>query len=71
MTIYSRESCVPCHQLKKYLNSRGVLFTEKSVDDDHNLKELIEITGTLLLPTVVKGNNIIRGLNYGAIAKIL
>jgi len=71
MIVYSRSNCPPCFQLKKFLTSKGVAFVEKNVDDDHNLKELIEITGTLLLPTIVKGNNIIRGLNYGAIAKIL
>jgi glutaredoxin len=71
MTIYSRSTCGPCQSLKKYLVHKGVEFIEKSVDDEKNLKEMLKLTGVMIVPTVVKGDNVIIGLNFGALAKLL
>ena len=71
MTIYSRSSCQPCQALKKFLTYKGIEFIEKSVDIEENLKEMLKLTGVMIVPTVVKGDNVIIGLNFGALAKLL
>lgn len=71
MIIYSRATCGPCHQLKKYLLHKGVAFIEKSVDDENNLREMLKITGVQIVPTAVKGEKYVIGLNYSAINAML
>ena len=71
MTIYSRSTCGPCQSLKKYLVHKGVEFIEKSVDDENNLKEMLALTGVQIVPTAVKGDKYVIGLNYSAINAII
>lgn len=71
MIIYSRASCPPCVSLKKFLTHKGIEFIEKSVDEECNLVEMLKLTGVMIVPTVVKGDSVIIGLNFGALAKLL
>jgi glutaredoxin 3 len=69
--VYTRSSCAPCQTLKMWLNRKNVSYTELNVDDPKIADRLITLTGTLLLPTVVIGETIIKGLNIGKIAKAI
>lgn len=71
MTIYSRATCAPCISLKKYLIHKGVAFIEKSIDDEENLKEMLKLTGVQIVPTAVKNDKYVIGLNYSAINAML
>ena len=71
MTIYSRVSCPPCQSLKKFLTHKGIEYVEKSVDIEENLKEMLELTGVQIVPTTVKGDRYVVGLNYSAVLAML
>ena len=71
LSVFSRASCQPCYQLKKYLTHKGIDFKEFDVDIDENLNKMLKLTGKMIVPTVVRGDQIIVGLNYGALAKML
>jgi glutaredoxin len=44
--IYSTTTCPYCRQLKEYLSSKNIQFTEKMVDlDESTQKEMQEISG--------------------------
>jgi glutaredoxin len=74
ITLFSSSSCAPCHQLKHYLKLKGVEYTERSVDDEPNLREeMIGLVGYALFPTIKieRGDEVkvIAGYNLGALSK--
>lgn len=49
ITIYSTTTCPYCRQLKDYLRSKNIEFTEKLIDtDDAAQKEMSEASGGFL-----------------------
>lgn len=53
ITIYSRESCAPCAMLKKYLNTKGIQFTNRDISDDDNAAEAYAYSGYSIVPVTV------------------
>ena len=71
MTIYSRESCSPCRQLKTYLDRKGITYEVKDVDQPENLKELLNLTGLATVPVTIIKDQIIPGLNLKRISEAM
>lgn len=66
MIIYSLPNCCDCKALKKYLTEKGVEFEDKIVSTQKDMEEIGNITGKTQVdfPVVVRGEEIICGLNY-------
>ena len=76
ITLFSSDYCAPCKQVKHYLKLKGVEYTERSVDDEPNLREeMIGLVGYALFPTIKieRGDEVkvIAGYNLGALSKEL
>lgn len=67
VTIYSRQGCAPCNQLKQFMKLKGLSYVEKSVDNPDNAAEAYGYAGMSIVPvTVVENNNtkqVISGYN--------
>jgi glutaredoxin len=47
--IYSTTTCPFCRQLKEYLSSKNIIYTEKMIDqDEESQKEMVNISGGFL-----------------------
>lgn len=71
ITLYKTESCAPCAQVKKYLDHKGIEYITKDADNEHNAQILINLTGQRIVPTLQKGNQVVVGLNWSQIAKLV
>jgi glutaredoxin len=71
MIVYTSSTCAFCPQLKKWLNSRGYEYTEKSIEDQENLKELLKLSGISTVPVTIVNNHPYLGLDLGGIAKAM
>lgn len=78
ITVYSTTTCPYCKQLKDYLTSKNIAFTEKLVDmDELAQKEMSQVSnGFLGVPfTVVtdENNNVstVLGFDRGKLDKVL
>lgn len=69
--VYSRKTCAPCHALKNYLKLQNVQFEELDVEDPKNLEEMLKISGLTMVPTTVIGDQVVPGLNFSLISKLL
>ena len=71
ITVYSRVSCGPCKELKKYLSYKQVEYQEVDADTI----DLQALTGSRIVPTVIvdtdEGQRIITGYNPSALASLL
>ncbi|MGX7108092.1 glutaredoxin family protein [Facklamia miroungae] len=56
ITLYSKSGCGQCVFLKRYLDSKGVSYQEKSVEDQNNLEEVKELN-CQSLPVVLIGHS--------------
>lgn len=70
VTLYSKKSCAPCVGVKRYLDKKGVDYVEKDIELTANAMELQWATGMLSAPTVVDGDFVVVGPNYGKLAKL-
>lgn len=69
ITIYSRPTCAPCNQIKKFLNLKGLSYEVKDVDaDPNNAAEALALAGMSIVPVTVitkqdDTQEVISGLN--------
>lgn len=61
-TIYVIPECEACDEIKEFLGTRNISFTEKNVNDNIELQtELTDLTGALKVPTTVIGEEVLTG----------
>ena len=65
VTLYSTPGCDACGEARKLLNSRGVPFTEVSVNNEKQLEVLRNAVGSNSVPSIVVGSTVLKGLEEG------
>lgn len=62
--VYSTPTCGYCHQAKKFLNERGVIFSEFDVSRDQAAaQEMMKLTGQMGVPVIVIDGQTIIGFD--------
>ena len=56
ITLYSRPSCQPCKQIKRWWNKNGVTFNEVNVEESPADLEAIKALGYERVPVTVVSN---------------
>ena len=56
ITIYSRPSCQPCKQIKRWWNTKGVTYQEVNVEDSAADRAAIKELGYDGVPVIVVSN---------------
>ncbi len=64
VTVYSTPSCPYCHQVKQYLQGRGVAFDDHDVSRDQAAaQEMVRISGQRGVPVVQIGDQVVIGFD--------
>ena len=72
VTIYVRNTCPYCHQVKEFLSQQGIVYKEIEVSQDREGRdEMIRISGQRGVPVIVINNKVIIGFNRQAIEENL
>ena len=72
ISVYSTPTCPYCHQLKDYLQEKGLKFTDFDVAaDSTKAQEMIDKSGQMGVPVVDIEGKIIVGFDKAAIDKEL
>lgn len=72
VTVYSAPWCGFCVAAKKYLDEKGVKYTEKDVDKDPKFaEEAVEKSGQMGIPVLDIDGKIIVGFDRPAINHLL
>lgn len=70
--IYSTSWCPACVKAKKYLNLKGIEFSEINVADKHeDRNEVFEVSGQRTVPVLNINGEIIVGFDKTAIDKAI
>lgn len=72
VTVYSAPWCGYCVAVKRYLDSRGVDYTEKDVDEDPaNAREAVDKSGQMGIPVLDIDGQIVVGYDRPTIDRLL
>lgn len=72
VVIYTTPSCPFCRQAEKFMQERGVEYTEYDVlEDQKRLEEMIDVSGQMGVPVLVVGGKVLLGFNSEALGKAL
>ncbi len=70
--VYTTPTCGYCHQLKGFLQERGVPFEEKDVSRDRAAaQEMVNLTGQMGVPVAVIGGETVIGFDRPRIEALL
>lgn len=62
VTLYTGTECPPCDSARKLLQQRGVPFAERTISTEDDANALLRVTGGRSLPSLMVGNQALRGL---------
>jgi glutaredoxin-like YruB-family protein len=72
VVIYTTPTCGFCHQVKSYLNRRGVPFVERDVSrDPQAASEMVRVSGQQGVPVTVIDGQVVLGANMPLIDQLL
>mgnify|MGYP001155988723 CR=1 FL=1 len=72
VTVYTTPTCGFCHQVRAYLNQRGVPFTEYDVSlDPQAAAEMVRLSGQQGVPVVLIDGQVVVGFNRPLIDQLL
>lgn len=63
VTLYTSESCVPCGNGRSMLTSRGIPFTERTVNSLEDAEALKRLSGGSSLPLLTIGSQHLKGFS--------
>ena len=69
ITVYSKQNCVRCEMVKRYLNDKGVSFEEIDVLEDNKALASLRDKGYAELPVVDIGGEFHTGFRPDVLAK--
>lgn len=68
VVLYTTGNCDPCEVVRSALQRRGVAFAEKDVSSDPTLQaELKSLAGSITVPTIAIGKDVLTGYNQAAL----
>jgi len=71
INIYTSPTCPFCHQVKDYLDSQKIKYTDFDVTDQKNAQAMIDKSGQMGVPVLDIEGKIIVGFDKEAIDKEL
>ncbi|GIP38037.1 hypothetical protein J31TS4_13170 [Paenibacillus sp. J31TS4] len=71
VTVYSRNHCPYCDQVKKYLQTNNIEYVEKNVELNEAFAEELWNMGMQSVPVTVIGENKILGMNVTKFKQVL
>ena len=69
ITIYSKQNCIKCEMVKRYLTDKGVQFTEVDVLKDTEALQMLRDVGYAELPVVDVNGEFHTGFRPELLAK--
>lgn len=68
VTLYVSKDCDACDLVRLHLQKRGVPFTEKDAGSDMEVQnELLEVSGSMKIPALTVGEQVVSGYNRNEI----
>ncbi len=71
VTVYSKNNCMQCKMVKKWLGEHDVAFDEINIDEQPEYIQTVIDMGFRAAPVVTKGEISFSGFRPGELAKLV
>lgn len=71
IVVYTSNTCGYCHEAKKYLDGKGVSYTEKNVSTDMDARKELMDQGFMGVPVIMVDDEIIQGFDKRKLESLL
>mgnify|MGYP002362451167 FL=1 len=71
VTVFSKNNCMQCNMVKKWLADKAVQFKEINIDDEPQYIEQIKAMGFMAAPIIVKDEVSFSGFRPAELAKLV
>lgn len=72
VVVYSTPTCPHCVTVKKYLQDKGIKYTDLDVAQDQEARaDMMEKTGRMAVPVVMVGENVVVGFDKTKLDQLL
>lgn len=71
VVVYSSNTCGYCVEAKKYLDAKGVAYTEKNVSTDVQARKELMAQGFMGVPVIFVDEEIIQGFDKKRLDELL
>jgi glutaredoxin 3 len=72
VVIFTQPRCGNCARAKQFLAAHNIQYEERNVARDRQaLRELVEMHGSQITPTILVGDNRLVGFNEKELARLL
>jgi glutaredoxin 3 len=68
ITIYSKNACAYCLQAKNLLTSKGIVFNEVRIDEDHAAREFVLSQGHRTVPQIYQNDELLVSGGFTGLA---
>ncbi|WEV44612.1 glutaredoxin-like protein NrdH [Streptococcaceae bacterium ESL0687] len=71
VTVFSKNNCMQCNMVKKWLNDKGAQFKEINLDEQPEYITQVKEMGFMAAPVVSNGEIAFSGFRPGELAKLI
>ena len=71
VTVFSKNNCMQCNMVKKWLTDKSVQYKEINIDDEPQYIEEIKAMGFMAAPIIVKDEVSFSGFRPTELAKLI
>ncbi len=71
VVVYTSNTCGYCHEAKRYLDSKGVSYTEKNVSTDAVARKELMDQGFMGVPVIQVDEDIVQGFDKKRLEELL
>ena len=71
VTVYSKNNCMQCHMVKKWLSDKAVQFQEINIDEQPQYIDQVREMGFMAAPIIVKDTLSFSGFRPTELAKLI
>ena len=71
VTVFSKNNCMQCNMVKKWLVDKAVQFKEINIDDEPQYIDHVKEMGFMAAPIIVKDSLSFSGFRPAELAKLI
>ncbi|MDN6071258.1 MAG: glutaredoxin-like protein NrdH [Lactococcus plantarum] len=71
VTVFSKNNCMQCHMVKKWLADKAVQFQEINIDEQPQYIDQVREMGFMAAPIIVKDSVSFSGFRPTELAKLI
>ncbi|MDO4772878.1 MAG: glutaredoxin family protein [Bacillota bacterium] len=71
ITIFTSNTCHFCHEAMKWMDEKGIKYTERNINEDKDARQELIKNGFMGVPVLYIGDDVVQGFDKAKIESLL